>query len=83
MFIEFTIKDGTRILLNTAHIVSVELPTPLAGLQGGVQQMRIHCLEGRVYSVDPKIVTFESLREQIEPKELTSNVRPDQDSPVG
>ena len=82
MFIEFTIKDGTQIMLNTAHIVSIERPTPLAGIQGGVQQMRIHCLEGRVYSVDPKIVSFENLRAQIEPKELTDNVRSDQSSPI-
>ena len=82
MFIEFTLKDGTRIILNTAHIVSLELPTPLPGLQGGAQQLRIHCLESRVYSLDPRVVDIDDLRAQIEPKELTKDVRPDKNSPI-
>ena len=83
MFMEFQLKDGTYILLNTAHIVSIEMPMPLSGIQGGVQQLRIHCLEGRVYSLDPKVVNIEELRAQIDPKELAKDVRQDQDSPIG
>lgn len=83
MFIEFKLKDGTTVLLNKAHIVSVELPMALAGVQGGAQQLRIHCLEGRVFSIDPKVVTLESLRMQLEPKEVTTDVRSDKGSPVG
>ncbi len=83
MFIEFKQKDGTIVLLNKTHIVSVELPMALAGVQGGVQQLRIHCLEGRVFSIDPKIVSLESLRTQLEPQEVATNVRSDKDSPVG
>ena len=83
MYIEFTKDDGTRVMLNTAHIVSIELPTPLPGMQGGAQQIRLHCLEGRVYSFSPKVVSFEDLLEQIKPKELNKDVRSNQDSPVG
>ena len=83
MFIEFKQKDGTVVLLNKAHIVSVELPLALAGVQGGAQQLRIHCLEGRVYSIDPKVVSLDSLRAQLEPQEVTTNVRSDKGSPVG
>jgi hypothetical protein len=39
-------------------------------------------LEGRVFSLDPKAVSFDSLRAQIEVKELTNDVRPDKGSPV-
>lgn len=83
MFIEFTQQDGTVILLNKAHIVSVELPKPLTGIQGGVQRLRLHCLEGRVFSLDPKVVTIEALRAQLEPQEVSINVGRDQGSPVG
>lgn len=83
MFIEFKTKDGTQVLLNTAHIVSIELPKALAGMQGGVQQLRLHCLEGRVYSLDPRTVNIDALSAQIESKELTNDVRQDQSSPIG
>jgi hypothetical protein len=82
MFIEFKLKDGTTILLNPEHVVSIEAPVVLTGIQGGAQQLRIHCLEGRVFSLDPKAVSFDSLRAQIEVKELTNDVRPDKGSPV-
>ena len=83
MFVEFKLKDGTTVLLNPAHIVSVEMPMALTGIQGGAQQLRIHCLAGRVYSIDPKVVSLESIRAQVEVKEITNDVRPDKGSPVG
>jgi len=82
MFIEFTQKDGTEIILNTRHIVSIEKPMVLAGIQGGIAQIRLHCLEGRVFSVDPKIIPLSQIRKQLEIKELDGNVRQDQDSPI-
>lgn len=82
MFIEFIEKNGKTVLINTAHIVSIEQPAPLAGIQGGIQELRIHCLEGRVFSLDPKVVSLKQLRDQIDTKELDSNVRPDKGSPV-
>jgi len=81
MFIEFKTKDNATILLNTQHVVSIELPQPLAGLQGGAQQLRIHCLEGRVYILDPKQIKIEDLLAQIESRELDIDGK-DKNSPI-
>lgn len=82
MFIKFTLKDGTIVAVNPQQIVSIEAPKPLAGIQGGQPSIRIHCLEGRVFSLDPKDVSLESLLEQLEIKEIETNVGRDQGSPV-
>ena len=81
MFIKFTQKDGTTVVLNTGHIVSVQTPPPLAGLQGGQTQVRIHCLEGRVYSLDAKEISADDIMKCLEPKGI-KDVRPNQDSPI-
>jgi len=65
MFIRFQTKERVDVALNVAQIISIELPQPLSGIQGGGRILRIHATEGRVYSLDPKLVDFEDLIEQI------------------
>lgn len=82
MFIEFTTKDKKRVLLNKAHIVTIESENEpvVYGMQGGGMKLRIFATEGRAFELDPKIVSYEELRKQIEPQELSDGK--DKSSPV-
>jgi len=82
MFIRFTQKDGTVVVLNTDHVVSIQTPPPLAGIQGGQTQIRIHCLEGRVFTLDAKEVSAEEIMKHLDPKGI-KDVGQDQSSPIG
>jgi len=58
MFIKFIDASGTEVRLNPAHVVSIETPMPLSGIQGGVQKMRIYATEGRVFTIEKKYHEF-------------------------
>lgn len=87
MFITFRDNNGLEINLNVNHIVSIETTQPLAGMQGGTQNIRIFALEGKVYNLDARKVDRAEILAEIERAtgkvvEVLPDERPDQDSPL-
>lgn len=86
MFIKFKTKEKKQIVLNAAHIVSIEAEdvAVVMGMSGGGKNLRIHATEGRVYQLETRLNSLEELLEQLKEQEhveVLDNGK-DQSSPV-